>query len=128
MNEPTALSATVWVKPASGRVTGEPITTANVAEIEASPEDVERAARYFGRTGLTVTDVSGSMFSISGTVQQFEKVFDVRLRVTGEGFAAGVTTEDGSHELPLSALDPTLAGLVHIVTFSEPMDFGPGAP
>ncbi len=128
MNETTMLSAIVWIKPASGARIDEPITASNIDKMEAAPADIERTARYFADKGLEVSAASSMMYSISGTPEQFETIFGVRLQVTGKGPATSVTTGGDSRELPLSTLEPAVAALIHTITFSEPLDFGPGMP
>ena len=122
------LYAQVVLKSASGRrIDGTArITADTLADYAPAPATVDAARRGFEAAGLEPGPVSGVGFGLEGTVETFEKVFDVQLTEDPEH---GVRAEQGdgpaTSELPLGALSDDLARHLEAVTFTPPPDFGP---
>ncbi len=96
----------------------EPITSATVARHAPSPEAVTGLMAYFRLAGFDVGPFAGISFSISGPVSRFRSVF-------GPALASG---DRDRVELNAGSLPPALRPHVEAVSFSAPLDFGPGSP
>ena len=120
------ISAQVVLRPAQPRRGDAPITAANVADIMPSEEAVKTAKKHFRSLGFTVGEAYANSFPITGKVNDFEKVFGVKLKAArNQGIEVAEKSGKGGLELPLKKLPAELAAVVETVTFSEPPDFGP---
>jgi hypothetical protein len=121
------VSAQVVLKAADRSVSGENITSDNVARAMPAEDDVRKAASHFKQLGFKVEHAFGNSFSISGTTALFEKVFKTKLSEEEKGGLKAKDARGGkSLELPLTGLPNDVEKIVETVTFSEPPDFGPG--
>jgi hypothetical protein len=113
------LSALVILRPADRSVDpSEAVTAANVARHAPSGPAVARLTAYFRSKGFEVGPLGGTAFSITGPVSRFTSLF-------GPAMPSG---ERGDLELDIARLPADLRRQVRAVSFSEPIDFGPGAP
>lgn len=111
-------SALVILRPADPVTASEPITSTTVARHAPSPEAVTGLMAFFRSSGFDVGPFAGVSFSISGPVSSFRSVF-------------GPDLPSGDHdrlELDAGSLPPALRPHVEAVSFSAPLEFGPGAP
>ncbi len=122
------ISAQVILRPASGRTIhdGVKITSTNIAEFAPSPDDVSSVTGELRARGFEIGHVVGISFSLTGTIDAFEKLFRMRIRRGKDGayeFVAG--GEVVGHELTGKHLPEVLRETVHAVAFPLPPDFGP---
>ncbi|MBM4258599.1 MAG: hypothetical protein FJ147_22205 [Deltaproteobacteria bacterium] len=121
------VSAQVVLRAASGKSirSQEPITAHNIQDYLPSREAVSTATKMFAGAGFEVGAMVANSFSLTAPVAVFEPVFKTHLRLEGGTVKAVRSPGDIGLELPLSALDHTLATYIEAVTFSPPLDFGP---
>jgi len=113
------LSAMVILQPADLEVdTEEPVTSANLARHAPAPGAVAELSSFFATRGFEVGPLVGTSFSISAPARRFRQVF-------GPDQPTG---RRDSLEFDTRALPPRLRGHLRAISFSEPPDFGPGAP
>jgi hypothetical protein len=109
------------MRSASGR-TGATVNDPHDAQQEHA------ALRFFRSRGFAVSSPVGGQFSISAPQAIFEATFGQRITVReGKGGTARAGTGTGQLELNLRQLPPDLQQSIHVVTFSEPPDFGPSS-
>jgi hypothetical protein len=96
----------------------EPVTSANLARHAAAPEAVEELSSYFAAQGFEVGPFVGTSFAISAPARLFRHTF-------GPDQPSG---ERDSLEFDTKALPRRLRRHLRAISFSEPPDFGPGAP
>ena len=113
------LSAQVVLRPASGIVPVEPITSKNIEQILPSPNAAALARDSFAAAGFEVGNLVGNSFSITGPLALFNKHFKTSIA------APSRERRMARLELPSSALPRRVAGVVQAVTFTPPPDFGP---
>ena len=124
------VSAQVLLRSASGRAPdpNQPITAETIATFAPATDAVARVTTYFRSRAFEVGPVVGISFAVTGTVAQFEDVFETTLRRT-ERKGIAVAGDDASGlELPLEPLPATVREAIAAVTFTPPPDFGPGNP
>jgi hypothetical protein len=113
------LSAMVILRPADPEVDAdEPVTTANLARHAPAPGTVAELSSFFAAQGFEVGPFVGTSFSISAPARAFRHMF-------GPDQPTG---ERESLEFDMRALPPRLRRHLRAISFSEPLDFGPGAP
>lgn len=122
------VSAQVLLRAASGRPLDRNalITSETLADYAPSANTVATATETFAAMGFTVGYFVGIGFSITATIETFERILQIKLSVV-EGGGVEAVREDGSasYEIPLDAIPRPIADLVDAVTFTPPPDFGP---
>jgi len=113
-----ALSALVILRPADPSAAGEPVTSANLARHAPASGAVDSAMQYFTGRGFEVGTFVGTSFSIAAPAPAFRAVF-------GRSLPTGAR---GDLEFDLRALPTNVRRHVQAVSFSEPLEFGPGGP
>jgi hypothetical protein len=123
------ISAQVVLRPASGRRSGEPITSENIGEALPSIEAADRARKAFTAAGFEVGPLVANSFPITAPVSTFDKVFKTRMQRERPGGAMKAVRADGSakEELPLAALPHDVGSVIEAVTVTPPPDFGPSS-
>lgn len=123
------LSAEVVLKPESGEsLHGAQITVETLSRYKPPARATDEVARFFSQNGFTTADPVGISITITAPARHFEAFFGVML---GEGELGQLVVRssegNGSYELPLKALPPSVSRWIEAVTFTAPPDFGPGA-
>jgi hypothetical protein len=114
-HEDPELAAEVVLRPRNGPLTGrEQITAATLDSFQPAAATFTRAGDYFRSRGFAVSPGFGISFTITGPRTTFEREF-------------GEVASD-ARELPLDRLPADVATLVHAVTFTPPVDYGPFNP
>ena len=123
------LTAEVILRSQSGK---EPspnaiITADTLHEYEPSPAVVVEAQRQLTALGFEVTPMIGISFSITAVQEIFEQVFHVALKENQQG-GIEIFKDNRAlgYELPIVNFPKYLQTWVYAVTFSSPLDFGPG--
>ena len=120
------LSAQVVLKPSTGVIPREPITSKNLHEVLPSAEAARRAPQAFANAGFDVGPVVANSFSITAPVTTFEKVFGTTFkRDPQSGETRPARHGAGEYELPLSKLVGEVSQMIQAVTLTPPPDFGP---
>ena len=120
------ISAQVVIRSPSRKPAADHVTAANIREFLPVPEIASKVRTAFTAAGFEAGPLVGNSFSISATVGDFEKLFNIHLRHEQKGGVAFVRVkESGSYELPLHALPRSVVENVEAVTFTPPPDFGP---
>jgi hypothetical protein len=114
----TPLSAQVILRPSDPSVAAEPVTSANLSRHAPPAGAVDEVTAYFGERGFDVGPFVGTSFSITGPASAFRDLF-------GDDLPAGTR---GSLEFDVRALPARVRRRLQAISFSEPLDFGPGAP
>lgn len=112
------LSAMVILRPADPALATEPVSGENLALHAPADEAVAEAMAFFRSKGFDVGAFVGTSFSIAAPASRFHSWF-------GSDLPSGAR---GDLELDLRNLPPELSRLLSAVSFSEPLDFGPGSP
>ncbi len=112
------LSALVILQPSDPSAAGEPITSANLGRHTPSPGAVGELMEFFRSRGFEVGPFVGISFSITAPESTFRSVFDADLP----------TGARGDLEFDVGSLPADVRRHLQAVSFSEPPDFGPGAP
>lgn len=112
------LSAMVVLRPADPTVDpDEPVTSANLTRHAPAPGAADKLSAYFARRGFEVGPFVGVSFSITAPARIFRRTF-----------GKGPTGRRGDLEFDMEPVPARLRRHLRAVSFSEPPDFGPGAP
>ncbi|MEL6892702.1 MAG: hypothetical protein AAFP84_13975 [Actinomycetota bacterium] len=115
----TALVVLKAADPAArARVADQPPSIETLDALRPSDDTIVAATDALRRLGFEVGPFLGNSMAITGTVAHVEAVFGVRLE-GGDGVYSVVGDGD---ELPLDALDATLAGRIERIVFEPPME------
>lgn len=114
----TPLSAQVIVRPSDPSVAAEPVTSANLSRHAPPGGAVAELTTYFEERGFDVGPFVGTSFSITGPASAFRGLF-------GDDLPTG---DRGNLEFDVAALPARVRRLLRAISFSEPLDFGPGSP
>ncbi len=117
------ISAQVIIKPTTS--VAEPVTAANVHELNSAPDVVTKIQDAFAKNGFEVGNVVASTFSITAPVSTFKKMFGVGFARDERGGMVVRGVRDAPRELPRTRLPKALAQAIAAITFGEPPDFGP---
>lgn len=119
-NKNIIISAQVLLRPASGKpiALDVAITSDNLPEYTPSPETVASAGKIFRVNGFEVGQMVGVSFSISGTIQKFEKFFETQVRIGNDGINEFVVNGKViGQELAGEQLPKELQSYVAVVAF-----------
>ncbi len=122
------VSAQVVLRPAADTThrARPPLTAENLGKFAPARGAVAAVAESFRSSGLEVGPFVGISFSVTGSVDAFEKLLGVPLRrVAGGGIKFVVAGGDATAELPAEHLPMDLRPLIQAIVFPPPPDFGP---
>jgi hypothetical protein len=121
------VSAEVVFAPASGASLENAVITAeNVKSFAPAPDAVDAAKRYFTQAGFQTSGLNGISFTISGPRSVFEHAFATKIGPDAKGAAKKGQSQQGGGELPLTQLPAPVRRGIKAITFSRPLDYGPG--
>lgn len=113
------LVALVWMRSEAG-------DRGATHEAPADARQTDTIAAYFRELGFEVTEPQSGQFSITGPQDLFESTFGekVELQIEG-GEIRRVSGGEGDLVLNLQRLPEEVQNGIHVVTFEEPIEFGP---
>ena len=135
----TAVTALVVLRPPGGgsAVGSEPISRLQLDQIMPTDDDVGIVAEGFAAAGFDVSPMLGISMSITATCQTFEDVFGVAIEPDGATWKVIAQPEpdrasnresdresdreQSTDEIPLDAVDTSIAGRVDRVLFEPTM-------
>lgn len=129
-NKQDVVSAQIILPSLSGAKIGSEtsITVENVQQLTPSTETIFKATGYFREKGFEVGNVVGISFSITGAVELFEEILNVKVVLDDNNAAIFISSKGlKTSTLEGDALKSLPDGLVDSITFPEPLDFGPGS-
>lgn len=113
------LVALVWMRSTDG-------PDGATADRPANPTQIAAATAHFRELGFEVAAPQGGQFSIVGPKRLFESAFGTELEVETDTAVVRRVGDGEGLELDLAAQPDAIRESIHVVTFEEPLEFGPG--
>lgn len=125
-NSEKIISAQVMVVPRNGKLPNVLIVSQTLEEYLPSQESLMQVRDFFATSGFELGLTVGNNFSITASLEMFERFFKVRLQLQKGAIIVSVR-KDGTanYELPLASLPNEIKNLLIAITFTPPPAFGP---